>query len=94
MYVLYPTPFSNINLTALLGMALFAHVVHLRLNLQISATRVSSGAIVNTLFPLLFRTVLLMRVSIVGMGEKFRHAGFTSDEPANIVPAELYCGRE
>jgi hypothetical protein len=32
--------------------------------------------------------------SIVGMGEKFRHAGFTSDEPANIVPAELYCGGE
>jgi len=30
----------------------------------------------------------------LGMGEKFRHAGFTSDEPANIVPAELYCGRK
>jgi hypothetical protein len=31
---------------------------------------------------------------LVGMGEKFRHAGFTSDEPAEIIPAELYCGRD
>ncbi|TVY43133.1 hypothetical protein LSUB1_G001320 [Lachnellula subtilissima] len=30
----------------------------------------------------------------LGMGEKFRHAGFTSDEPSKIVPAELYAGRE
>ncbi|TVY17925.1 hypothetical protein LARI1_G005385 [Lachnellula arida] len=30
----------------------------------------------------------------LGMGEKFRHAGFTSDEPAKILPAELYAGRE
>lgn len=30
----------------------------------------------------------------LGMGEKFRHAGFSSDEPAKIIPAELYCGRD
>lgn len=30
----------------------------------------------------------------LGMGEKFRHAGFSSDEPGPIVPAELYCGRD
>ncbi|TVY37706.1 hypothetical protein LOCC1_G007239 [Lachnellula occidentalis] len=30
----------------------------------------------------------------LGMGEKFRHAGFTSDEPGKILPAELYAGRE
>ncbi|TVY83717.1 hypothetical protein LSUE1_G002566 [Lachnellula suecica] len=30
----------------------------------------------------------------LGMGEQFRHAGFSSDEPAKIIPAELYCGRE
>ncbi|RAL59420.1 hypothetical protein DID88_006794 [Monilinia fructigena] len=29
----------------------------------------------------------------VGMGEKFRHAGFSSDEPGKIIPTELYCGR-
>ena len=40
---------SHIDLTALLGMVLSAHVARLRLNLQISATRVSSGAIVSIL---------------------------------------------
>jgi hypothetical protein len=25
------------------------------------------------------------------MGEKFRHAGFTGDEPGNIVLVELHC---
>jgi hypothetical protein len=30
----------------------------------------------------------------VGMGEKFRHAGFSSDEPQQIIAAELYCGRD
>ncbi|KAL8754967.1 MAG: hypothetical protein Q9199_003976 [Rusavskia elegans] len=28
----------------------------------------------------------------LGEGEKFRHAGFSSDEVEEIVPAELYCG--
>jgi hypothetical protein len=37
---------------------------------------------------------LVANVNIVGMGEKFRHAGFSSDEPTEIIPAELYCGRE
>lgn len=32
--------------------------------------------------------------TVVGMGEKFRHAGFSSDEPQQIIPAELYCGRD
>jgi hypothetical protein len=31
---------------------------------------------------------------LVGMGEKFRHAGFSSDEPGKIIPAELYCGKD
>ncbi|KAL2071138.1 hypothetical protein VTL71DRAFT_12373 [Oculimacula yallundae] len=30
----------------------------------------------------------------LGMGENFRHAGFSSDEPEKIVPADLYCGRD
>ncbi|KAF7887503.1 hypothetical protein EAF00_009797 [Botryotinia globosa] len=30
----------------------------------------------------------------LGMGEKFRHAGFSADEPSKIIPAELYCGRD
>ncbi|KAE9375205.1 hypothetical protein N431DRAFT_369428 [Stipitochalara longipes BDJ] len=30
----------------------------------------------------------------LGMGEKFRHAGFSSDEPGKIVPGELYCGKD
>jgi len=30
----------------------------------------------------------------LGMGEKFRHAGFSSDEPGPIIPAELYCGKD
>lgn len=29
----------------------------------------------------------------LGMGERFRHAGFSADEPGKIIPAELYCGR-
>ncbi|KAL8716844.1 MAG: hypothetical protein Q9225_005859 [Loekoesia sp. 1 TL-2023] len=29
----------------------------------------------------------------LGEGEKFRHAGFSSGEVGDIVPAELYCGR-
>ncbi|KAL8651310.1 MAG: hypothetical protein Q9226_004760 [Calogaya cf. arnoldii] len=28
----------------------------------------------------------------LGEGEKFRHAGFSSDEVKEIIPAELYCG--
>ncbi|KAL8924807.1 MAG: hypothetical protein Q9172_002522 [Xanthocarpia lactea] len=28
----------------------------------------------------------------LGQGKKFRHAGFSSDEVQDIVPAELYCG--
>ncbi|KAL8669565.1 MAG: hypothetical protein Q9168_005847 [Polycauliona sp. 1 TL-2023] len=30
----------------------------------------------------------------LGEGEKFRHAGFSSDEVDEIIPAELYCGTE
>ncbi|KAI4137652.1 MAG: hypothetical protein L6R39_007171 [Caloplaca ligustica] len=30
----------------------------------------------------------------LGEGKKFRHAGFSSDEVGDIVPAELYCGRD
>ena len=40
---------SHIDLTALLGMALFAHVAHLRPNSQISVMRVSFGVIVSIL---------------------------------------------
>ncbi|KAF7880702.1 uncharacterized protein EAF01_011971 [Botrytis porri] len=29
----------------------------------------------------------------LGMGERFRHAGFSADEPGKIIPAKLYCGR-
>jgi hypothetical protein len=29
----------------------------------------------------------------LGEGDRFRHAGFTGDEPGKIWPAELYCGR-
>lgn len=29
----------------------------------------------------------------LGQGEKFRHAGFTTDEQGKIIPAELYCGK-
>ncbi|KAL9004205.1 MAG: hypothetical protein Q9188_002955 [Gyalolechia gomerana] len=29
----------------------------------------------------------------LGEGEKFRHAGFSSGEVGDIIPAELYCGR-
>ncbi|KAI4120921.1 MAG: hypothetical protein LQ338_006672 [Usnochroma carphineum] len=29
----------------------------------------------------------------LGEGKKFRHAGFSSDDVGEIVPAELYCGR-
>ncbi|KAB8290190.1 hypothetical protein EYC80_011059 [Monilinia laxa] len=29
----------------------------------------------------------------LGMGENFRHAGFSSDELGKIIPAQLYCGR-
>jgi len=28
------------------------------------------------------------------MGAKFRHAGFSSEEVGEVVPAELYCGRD
>ncbi|KAL8948634.1 MAG: hypothetical protein Q9222_005199 [Ikaeria aurantiellina] len=30
----------------------------------------------------------------LGEGKKFRHAGFSADEVGEIVPAELYCGRD
>lgn len=30
----------------------------------------------------------------LGEGEKFRHAGFSSGEVGEIIPAELYCGRD
>lgn len=30
----------------------------------------------------------------LGEGNKFRHAGFSSDEVGEIIPAELYCGRK
>jgi hypothetical protein len=46
------------------------------------------------LFPFCSPNECLLTVSIVGMGEKFRHAGFSSDEPQQIIPAELYCGRD
>ena len=36
----------------------------------------------------------LLLTTIVGMGRKFRHAGFSSDEVGKVVPAELYCGRD
>ncbi|KAL8901305.1 MAG: hypothetical protein Q9207_005262 [Kuettlingeria erythrocarpa] len=29
----------------------------------------------------------------LGEGKKFRHAGFSSDEVGEIIPAELYCGK-
>lgn len=29
-----------------------------------------------------------------GMGEKFRHAGFSDSRADKIVTGELYCGRE
>ncbi|CZR53379.1 uncharacterized protein PAC_03257 [Phialocephala subalpina] len=29
----------------------------------------------------------------LGQGEKFRHAGFTTEEQGKIIPAELYCGK-
>ena len=44
-------------------------------------------------YPTAHRPTALTRI-IVGMGEKFRHAGFSSDEPEQIIPAELYCGRD
>ncbi|KAL8763620.1 MAG: hypothetical protein Q9184_000620 [Pyrenodesmia sp. 2 TL-2023] len=30
----------------------------------------------------------------LGEGKKFRHAGFSSDEVGEIIPAELYCGKD
>lgn len=34
------------------------------------------------------------KVDLVGAGERFRHAGFSSGAIGEIEPAELYCGRE
>ncbi len=35
----------------------------------------------------------VLKFAVVGMGETFRHAGFSNDEPQSIIPGELYCGR-
>ncbi|ESZ95515.1 hypothetical protein SBOR_4100 [Sclerotinia borealis F-4128] len=40
-----------------------------------------------------FVTYASYPIFLMGMGAKFRHAGFSTDEPGKIVPGEIYCGR-
>ena len=32
--------------------------------------------------------------ALVGLGEKYRHAGFSSSRVEEIIPGELYAGRD
>ena len=61
-------------------------------NLKDFRERASNGEIVRCCK--VYYPQVLADKYLVGTGERFRHAGFTGSDVGEIVPAELYAGRE
>ena len=73
-------------------MAQLGHAVLQQLGLRDFQEKVFSGEIVS--FKPACSSQIVTHVCAVGKGERFRHAGFSAFEVGDIIPDEVYAGRD
>ncbi|TGO81437.1 hypothetical protein BPOR_1154g00020 [Botrytis porri] len=93
------TPFSQsyflqLPSKILIQLMIFASAMHWLLGESISTVEsIYTDPTYGVEHSVYFVTYAAYPIFLMGMGERFRHAGFSADEPGKIIPAKLYCGR-